>query len=235
MLRKIFAPVLAIGLLLSSGNLALAQEEPSYDSNRYTVIKEYSGNEISKNDISLFNTSFPTVDVNNDSEDYDIDVLENTTRPLYDLQDKNTGELVTQYATDVVLQATGRISDNNDFKSFSVKVYGTLYYVTAGAANKYVYVDKVDFRWENYGRTPGTKDHKVSVTQFGTTEKGAKANYNRTVNFGLSSSGTVVARDWNWAPVFASPDTSSVVTQLSATEVDAIGGTHPLSFVIRLY
>jgi hypothetical protein len=232
--RKIFTPVLAVGLVFSSTNFAMAQEELDYDSSKYTIVREYDSGTTPSSTIQSVNDALPEIDLET-SEDYDIDILENTTRPLYDLQDKETGEIVTQYATDVSIQAAGQYSDNNDFREFSVKAYGTIYYITSGANGRYVGIDKVSFRWENYGRTPGTKDHKVYIDQFGATESGSKVNQNRTVDFDLVSSGTVLVRNWNWTPVYANTDSSSVAVRLTATEVDAIGGTYPLSFVIRLY
>ncbi|WP_338587831.1 hypothetical protein V6669_20270 [Paenibacillus sp. Y5S-9] len=233
--RKLLTPLLTVGLIFSSASSAFAQEKPDYDTDRYTIVKEYDQN----NSTPFFNAqsvdeSIPEIDLEV-SEGYDVDLLENTTRPLYDLRDKETGEIVTQYATDVSILAAGQRSDNQEYKEFNIKVYGTIYYILTGKNSLYVTIDKVSFRWENNGRTPGTKDHSVYVDQFGATEGGAKVNQNKTVTYGLVSHGTVLVRDWNWTPVFTSPEASSVAVKFNATEVDAIGGTHPLSFVIRLY
>ncbi|WP_339235617.1 hypothetical protein MKX40_20510 [Paenibacillus sp. FSL R5-0517] len=237
--KKIITPLIAVALIFSSGNSVMAaQENPDYDTSKYTIVKKYDDTNLDTFGIQSVNETLPKVDleVSDDSENFNYKLLENTTRPLYDLQNKETGEIVTQYATDVSLQATnGQLSSNNTFKEFNMKVYGTVYYIFTGKNGNYVTIDKVSFRWENNGRTPGTKDHSISVQQFGASENIAKVNQNKSVDFKLVSHGTVLVREWNWTPVFASYDGSSVAVDFKAVAVDAIGGTTPINWVLRVY
>ncbi|MBH5316319.1 hypothetical protein I6N90_00665 [Paenibacillus sp. GSMTC-2017] len=197
--------VLSFGLIGSTISAKQVVKSGSIVPNGFEIVKTYKAFEpLSKQNMKQLGLPDqkiePQVTSNSANEKIEFETLENETRPVHDLRNKLTGEIVTQYESNVVvLASSATYSTNGSDSTLSVRAYGTLFYIFSGSVDEYAHLDKVSWRYEisdNNARIVN-KTHKfVQSGAYG----GRAVNQNKTLN-PTATSGTDLVRDWGWSPV----------------------------------
>lgn len=166
--------------------------------------------------------ALPEIVDNNTGKDIDVDVVDQSTRPLYDLKNINTGEIVTEYVSDIGIMASSGTKTSDDYdKTKSVYAKATIYYIFSGsAAEEGVTLDKVDWRYEIKDSTVKIKSKTHNFYQEGPPLGGGSALKQRKTLTPTASHGTDLVRDWGWKPI----NTLTTVT-LMGIEMNATLGT----------
>lgn len=147
----------------------------------------------------------PSIIDNEADENVDVKTVSNKTQPVYDLRNIKTGEIVTQYKSDISVMAEkyGTLSDNGNDPTYSVRAYATVFYTFSGAANDYTHMDKVSWRYEIQDSNVQIVNKSNRFFQNGAGKTTGRAiTQDTTVNPGAAISGTHLIRDWGWEPVF---------------------------------
>ncbi|OZB96536.1 hypothetical protein [Paenibacillus sp. XY044] len=166
--------------------------------------------------------ALPEVVDNNTGKDIDVDVVDQSSRPLYDLKNIKTGEVVTEYVSDVGIMASSgtKTSDGYD-KTVSVYAKATIYYIFSGSASEEgAALDKVDWRYEIKDSTVKIKSKSHLFIQEGPPLDGGGALKQRKTLTPTASYGTDLVRDWGWKPI-----NSLVTYSLMGVQMDATLGT----------
>lgn len=217
--NQIFSTVLVSILSLGlSGFVSISNVEADANiqdiPDGYEIIKTYDShssestfsiNSANKQIDSLAKVNIePKILDNTNNENVKVETIKNDTKPLYDLKNKTTGEIVTQYATDVAVKAIGEshgtYSTSKKDRNLSVTAYGTLYYIYSGESSEYVQLDKVSWRYEISDNNVIIKNKNHYFEQNGASKAGYAVNQNKTLT-PTANSGTDLVRNWNWAPV----------------------------------
>lgn len=210
--KKLFSTLLATTMLFGSVSVAAASpngEVFPYESTvpeGFKVIKEYdTADESNKVDMQVEGRSFnPDYETNtntfstsqstNSTEEVDYEIIKNETYIYRDLQNIETGEVVTQFKTDMVVNAdqfhwtgTNKNSEN------TVNLTITLYY-HATTKNRFIYngLDKVYYRYDkgtnwstNNAKPTGTNSCQVIQIGPGIDTKAKNQKYDCSRNFTL--------------------------------------------------
>ncbi|MEK4372510.1 hypothetical protein [Paenibacillus sp. FSL R5-0473] len=166
--KKLFSSLLATMMLFGSVSAAAASPNEEVFPNDSTVpegfkvIKEYdTTDESNKVDMQVEGRSFnPENEINtnnfsasqsiNSTEEVDYDILTNETYIYRDLQNIETGEVLTQFKTDMVVEADPfHWTGGNKNSDNTVKLTITLYYHSQ-TKNRFIYngLDKAYYRYD---------------------------------------------------------------------------------------
>lgn len=199
--------VLSIGLVGSTVSAGSKEETNTIVPDGYEIVKVYDSsnnlNTQSLNELGLSQLSVePKVTSNDTDEKITFKTFENETRPLYDLKNIETGEIVTQYETKVgVLASSGTYSSNGTDSTLSVRAYGTIYYIFSGDSSQYVELDKVDWRYELLVSNARIVSKTHNFQQAGASKVTNRAVDQRRTSRPTANSGTDLVRNWGGDPV----------------------------------
>lgn len=170
-----------------------------YNQDESNTIKTQALTKLASSTIDLS----PEITDNVTGETKPLEVVENQTRPVYDLKNIETGEIVTQYKTEFSVQATGTYSDNGSDSTSSVTAYGTLYY-TYNTVNSETYVgmDKIDWRYTINDNLTTIKSKSHEIYQYGVSQNSGPVTQKKNLN-PTANSGTDLVRNWGWASVIS--------------------------------
>ncbi|MCY9539832.1 hypothetical protein M5X00_02295 [Paenibacillus alvei] len=177
----------------------------------YEIIKKYDN---STNTFNLFKKpDFRIVDLSIKEEDSaTTKVVSQRTYPIQDLRNILTNETITQYATDfeIVGSVPNSNSKNDTDKSGKVHTFLTVFYYEYSDGGMYIGMDKVSWRIEHKDDNIRAILARKYLFQDGPTLNGSGKFQNKEIpEFGSTDpkdvpkilSGTILVRDWNWAPV----------------------------------
>ncbi len=175
----------------------------------YEIVKTYSEAESnsftlnsSEKDMPKINVKPQIINNNNTDQKIETSIIENNTKPVYDLRNLNTGEIVTEYTTSLVTQAsTGTYSTDNTDSTLSVKAYGTLYYIYSGYSSEYVELDKINWRYEILDNSARIVNKTHYYEQNGASKRTHTAVTQTKTLYPTADSGTDLVRNWNWDAV----------------------------------
>ncbi|MFW5434583.1 hypothetical protein [Paenibacillus apiarius] len=178
----------------------------------YEVVKVYpNSNSLQANipyNDKLKNLELLPEVVNNDTgKEVAFQTIKKNVRPLYDLRNTTTGEIVTQYSADVAILATTQTKSTEGYdKTSSVLAKATIYCTLSGsAAEEYMNLDKVVWSYEITDSSVKIKSKSHKFIQNGPTSNG-HANQTKTLNPSAFSGTDNV--NWGWKPI----NTLSTVT-----------------------
>ncbi|MFD1177645.1 hypothetical protein ACFQ3W_15230 [Paenibacillus puldeungensis] len=145
----------------------------------------------------------PDIIDDNTDDKHDAQVVDQSVRPLYDLREISTGEIVTEYAADVTIMGSSgtKTADGYD-SSISVYAKATIYYIFSGSASEEgVTLDKVDWRYEIKDSTVKIKSKSHLFVQDGPPLSSGPAVKQRKTLTPTDNSGTDLVRNWGWVPL----------------------------------
>ncbi|GAB1157653.1 hypothetical protein YWY31_36780 [Paenibacillus illinoisensis] len=152
------------------------------------------------------------------------------TQKIYDLIDKETGEEVAQYKTEIKAVSEHQTSGNASDSSNGMVFYETIYYTVTldDPGFSYININKIDYRLEIKDSLYKVTEKKMEIQQNGMGISG-KTVSNQTKKIDLSNSGTILPRNYGWTAVNV-PSPGARVGTITTAKIEVKGSSWDFSF-----
>ncbi|MFM9278124.1 hypothetical protein [Paenibacillus jiagnxiensis] len=173
----------------------------------------------------------------------DVQIVKNETRPLQELRSLTTEEVITQYKTDIEIQAIRKWDENSGDNKGNIRGYISIYWdkykgKPSDPTELYVGIDKIDYRFtnKNWGNWYVSAD--LDYFQVGPTANGANGSKQYKLNKkSIIKDGSLVTelvRNNGWSPVLETSGASSVGARIDADVYPLVSGGRVDFFTVGL-